>query len=307
MVHLIRIFSIFMIAALLVACDEKKETVSASQEVLAKAAETNMQIFQVRGVIKEIKPDSKTVSVRHEDIPGYMQAMTMDLETRDTDVSKFAVGDYISFRMLVTDNDGWIDQLKKVEGTAPKPTELPSRGNAFRPSRDVEMLNIGDALPEYSFTNQSGENFKTTDFKGKALAIHFIFTSCPFPTYCPRMSQNFSQALQKLKESSNGPTNYHFLSITIDPERDSPQVLEAYGKTHSYDPQVWTYATGDPIEIRAITEQFGQTFWKEGGTINHNLRTIVLNGEGLVHKILPSNEWQVDELVEAIATAAKKK
>ena len=120
------------------------------------------------------------------------------------------------------------------------------------------------------------------------------------------MSQNFAQALKQLKSSGNAPTNYQFLTITIDPETDTPAVLEKYARTYQYDPAKWTFATGDLIEITAITEQLGQTFWREGGTINHNLRTVVFDTGGRVHTILPSNEWKAEELVEAIISAAGK-
>lgn len=306
----LRFSLICLLGVTAVSCGQR----NAAEEPLPKKEETttvlntNLQIFQVRGEIKELKPDGKTVRIQHEEIPGYMAAMTMNLEARDTDLSGFKPGDYISFRMLVTEDDGWIDQLQKVDASAVKsPTELPSRRGAFRPSRDVEVLDVGDTLPEYTFTNQFGKVFKTSDFKGNAVAINFIFTSCPFPTYCPRMSQNFAQALKQLKESKDAPTNWHLLTITIDPETDSPAVLERYAKTYNYDPQRWTFATGDPVEITAITEQLGQTFWREGGTINHNLRTVVLDGQGRLQTILPSNEWPVEELVEAVIAAAGKK
>ncbi|MBA4148293.1 MAG: SCO family protein [Verrucomicrobia bacterium] len=295
----------------LVSCGQEndpKESLPKTEEPIA-AANTNLQIFQVRGEIKEIKPDGKTVRIQHEEIPDYMAAMTMNLEARDTDLSAFKPGDYISFRMLVTEDDGWIDQLQKVDAASAvkPPTELPSRRGSFRLSRDVEVLDVGDVLPDYSFTNQFGKTFKMSDFKGKALAINFIFTKCPFPTYCPRMAQNFSQALKQLKQSKDARTNWHFLTITIDPETDTPAVLEGYAKTYNYDPQRWTFATGDLVEITAITEQLGQTFWREGGTINHNLRTVVIDGEGRLQTILPSNEWPVEELVKAMISAASAK
>ncbi|MFN7141579.1 MAG: SCO family protein [Limisphaerales bacterium] len=317
---MVQVFKFMLVAglsAMLVSCGQRNETTPAGESQTATDAPavaqtndaSNLQIFQVRGEIREIKPDGKTVRMRHEEIPGYMPAMTMDLEARETDLSQFKPGDYVSFRMLVTDDDGWIDQLQKVEPAQAKvaPTELPSRRGSFRPSRDVEVLSVGDVLPEYSFTNEFGKAFKTSQFHGKALAINFIFTTCPFPTYCPRMSQNFAQALNKMKQSPEAGTNFHFLTITIDPETDKPAVLQSYAKTYNYDPKFWTFATGDLIEITAITEQLGQTFWREGGTINHNLRTVVLDGEGRIKTILPGNEWPVDELVQAMKAALPKR
>ena len=84
--------------------------------------------------------------------------------------------------MIVTDDDGWIDQVKKLDVP---PTELPSRAS-FRRVRDVDPLNVGDPLPEYHFTNEFEQTVSLSQFKGDAVAFTFIFTTCPFPTMCPR-------------------------------------------------------------------------------------------------------------------------
>ena len=266
-----------------------------------KSSATNQQIFQVKGVVQEIKPDGKSAVIKHEEIPNYMAAMTMEFETKNTnELRGLKAGDAISFRMIVTGDDGWIDQVKKLNVP---PTEPPSRGT-FRRVRDVEPLNVGDLLPQYHFTNELGNAVSLKELKGKALAIDFIFTTCPFPTMCPRLSQNFSETQKKLKEMPNAPTNWHLLTISFDPEKDTPAVLKNYAGRFSYDPQHWSFLTGDLMEITAIAEQFGQMFWREGGSISHNARTVVIDADGKVQKIIPENKWTSDQLVEEILKAA---
>lgn len=261
------------------------------------------KVYQVKGAVVEIKPNRKTAKIKHEEIPGYMAAMTMDLDVKDTnELTGLKAGDAISFRMLVTEDDGWIDQVKKL-GTA-SPTELPSR-QSIRLARDVEPLNVGDVVPEYHFTNQLGQPISLSQFKGQAVAITFIFTTCPFPTFCPRMSQNFAEAQKKLKQMPDPPKNWQLLEISFDPEKDTPAVLKRYADRYDYDPAHWSFLTGDLIDITAICEQFGVQFWREGGTINHNLRTVVIDSQGKVHKILPANDWKSDQLVEEIIKAAQ--
>jgi protein SCO1/2 len=231
-----------------------------------------------------------------------MDAMTMPFETKNTnELRGLKPGDSISFRLIVTDDDGWIDQVKKLNVA---PSETPSRATVRR-ARDVEMLNIGDTVPEYHFTNQLGQAVSLSDFKGQALAIDFIFTTCPFPTMCPRLSQNFSDAQERIKAMPNAPTNWRLLTITFDPERDTVAVLKSYAERHNYDPQHWSFLTGDLIEITAIAEQFGQTFWTEGGSISHNIRTVVIDANGKVQKIIPDNKWTSEELVNEILKAAE--
>ena len=295
-------FSRFFFAALLagiaVSCGKKSENFFTE-----KFAHTNQQLFQVRGVVEEIKPDGKSAVIKHEEIPNYMAAMTMEFETKNTnELRGLKPGDAISFRMIVTGDDGWIDQVKKLNVP---PTETPSR-STFRRVRDVEMLNVGDALPEYHFTNQLGQAVSLSQFKGQVVAMDFIFTTCPFPTMCPRLSQNFSDAQRKLKEMPNAPTNWHLLTISFDPGKDTPAVLKDYAGRFNYDPAHWSFLTGDLIEITAIAEQFGQTFWREGGSISHNVRTAVVNVNGKIQKIIPENKWTSDELVAEILSAAKQ-
>ena len=122
-------------------------------------AKTN-QVFEVKGVIKELKPDGKTVQIRHEAITNYMPAMVMPLEAKEPkELAGLKAGDEVKFRMTVTDDDVWIDQIQKL--TIEKPNPLPSKAGEFHFSRDVEPLQVGDALPEYHFTNELGQAVST--------------------------------------------------------------------------------------------------------------------------------------------------
>lgn len=270
-------------------------------------AKTNLQTFQVKGVIKELFPEKKKVKIAHEDIPNYMEAMTMMLDVRNaSELAGLQVGDSVAFRMLVTDDDGWIDQLKKLDGPR---TPLPPEPSTFRRVREVEPLAVGDKLPDYTFTNTLGRAVRLGEFQGRALAITFIFTRCPFPTFCPRLSSNFSEAAEKLKAAANGPTNWHLFSITIDPEYDTPERLRAYAQRYKADPDHWDHLTGALIDITAISEQFGLQFWRSNPNepINHNVRTVVVDATGRIQWITPENEWKSDTLVEQMVRAARAK
>jgi len=213
-----------------------------------------------------------------------------------------APGDVVTFRIVVQGNKGWIDQLKNTGAK----TNVPPTTGPFRAVRDVEPLNEGDLLPEYHFTNQLGQAVSTAQFKGQALAITFLFTRCPYPNFCPLMANNFSQTARKLLATSNAPTNWHLLTITFDPENDTPEVLRTYAEAHHADPTHSTFATGTLVDITAIGEQFGLAFWKEEGSIiNHNLRTVVIDASGRVQKIFTGNTWQPEDLVAEMIKAAK--
>ncbi|MDB6108536.1 MAG: electron transport protein SCO1/SenC, partial [Pedosphaera sp.] len=232
-------------------------------------------------------------------------AMTMPFDVRDTnELRGLQSGDAVSFRMIIAGDDAWIDQLKKLN--VPRAEELPSRP-AFRVTRDVDPLKVGELLPDYHFTNQLGQAISTRQFKGQALAFTFFFTRCPYPTFCPLVSNNFDGARKKLLAMPDGPKNWHLLEISFDTELDSPDALKTYAERYKYDPKYWSFVTGDLLEVTAIADQVGETFWHEGGSITHNLRTVVVDAQGRVQKIIPENKWTSDELVAEIIKAAAAK
>jgi protein SCO1/2 len=302
------IFAITVALALaLTGCKDQSPPASAPAKTNAASATPTQQVFQVKGVVEEVRLARNAVVIKHETIPNYMEAMTMQFDVKDTnELTGLQPGDDVSFRMIVTDDDGWIDQIKRLGTTSPIITNAPE---TFRVVREVEPLKVGDAMPEYHFTNQLGKAVSLSDFKGQAVAFTFIFTRCPFPDFCPRMSKSFEAIQNQLKTMPNAPTNWHLLSITIDPAFDTPAVLKNYATQYKYDPARWSYLTGALIDITAIAEQFGLLFWrpdpKQPGGLNHNLRTVVLTPGGKVHKIFPENTWKPEDVVAAVVEAAK--
>jgi protein SCO1/2 len=266
-------------------------------------SQIKQEVHSAKGVIIEVTPAEKKVTIKHEDIPGYMHGMTMPFDVKDiNELTGLAPGDPVSFRIVVSGNKGWVDQIRKIGAR----TNLPPATAPVRVARQIEPLDEGDLLPAYHFTNQLGRAISTSQFKGQALAITFLFTRCPFPNFCPLMANNFAEAQKKLLTMPNAPTNWHLLTISFDPEFDTPEVLRNYASTHGADPARWTFATGALDEITAMGEQFGLAFWKEqAGIISHNLRTVVIDPTGHVQKIFTGNDWQPEDLVAEIAKAAK--
>jgi protein SCO1 len=258
--------------------------------------------FFVQGVVREVAADRRTAMVEHETIPGYMEAMTMPIEVKDpAELNALEPGDTIFFRLVVTSNDAWMDQVTRL---AKAPTE-PAPLQGPRQVRWVDPLQVGDPMPDCLLTNQFGQPFQLLDLQGKALALTFIFTRCPLPTFCPRMSDHFATAARVLQADPDAPRNWHLLTLSFDPEHDTPSVLDQYAERYEADPNHWTFATGALIEIDALTEQVGLTFGRTGAVFDHNLRTVVLNPRGIVRKIFIGNQWTPAELVTELTAAAR--
>jgi protein SCO1/2 len=289
------------LAALSVSCSKHAVEVITPTPTLTTPTQ---QVFQVKGTIIELLTGERSVRIKHEAIPGYMDAMTMPFDVKDTnELAGLKVGDGISFRLMVTAQEGWIDQLKKI--SAPRTNTLPTTG-PFRFVREVEPLNIGDPLPDYHFTNHLGQPVKLAQFRGQALAFTFIFTRCPYPNFCPLMSNNFREVQDALLKIPNAPTNWHLFTISFDPDWDTPARLKAYAEGLSHDPRHWSFLTGELVDITAIAEQVGEVFTRDadGPGISHNLRTVVVDARGRVQKIIPENKWKPAELVAEIVKAA---
>jgi protein SCO1 len=287
------------LSLLLAACGRQTpENGSATPAASVPGART----FFVQGVVRELTADRRTAIVDHETIPGYMEAMTMPIEVKDpAELNDLEPGDTIFFRLLVTHDDAWMDQVTRLAKATPEPA--PPQGP--RQVRWVDPLEVGDALPDYPLTNQFGQPFQLRDLHGKAVALTFIFTRCPLPTFCPRMSDHFATAARALKADPDAPLNWHLLTVSFDPEHDTPSVLRQYAERYAADPTRWTFATGALLEIDALTEQFGLTFGRTGAVFDHNLRTVVLNPHGIVRRIFVGNQWSPDELVTELTAAAR--
>ncbi|MBI2926236.1 MAG: SCO family protein [Verrucomicrobia bacterium] len=270
----------------------------------AAPAAPAVRTFPVRGTIQELKPDGTTAVIKHEEIPGFMAAMTMPLEVKDPkELAGLQPGDEISFRLVVTETESWIEGVTKLASAkpgGPKPTPH------TRLVREVDPLNVGDLMPDYRFTNELGQAMSLSQLKGQAYALTFVFTRCPLPDFCPRMSSNFTEAAKKLRARPDAPKNWRLLTISFDVDWDTPARLWEYARRYQYDPAHWSFLTGAIIDIDAITEQFGLMFARDESGVNfsHTLRTAVIDARGRVQRIFIGNEWKSEELVEELVKAA---
>jgi protein SCO1/2 len=256
--------------------------------------------YEVRGIIRGLAPDHTSVDVEHEDIRGFMPSMTMPLSVHDQkEIVDLKLGDGIAFRLNVTDQDVWIDQVRKIPAND---VHLPSPTPAATTSpHSFSRLREGDAMPWFRLTTQDGEQITLETFRGHPFVLTFVFTRCPLPTFCPRMSQNFSELQKAIKKDEGGLERTRLLSITIDPSFDTPKVLKQYAAYQKADPDVWTFATGQPSQIDELTHLFSVYVQTEGGTISHGLATALINKGGEIEKIWRGNAWTPAEVIQEIS------
>ena len=256
--------------------------------------------FTVRGVARGAVPAKSQLIVKHEEIPGYMDAMTMPFQVRDPKIlESVKPGDFITFQLHVTDKDHWIDGLKIVaagvgEKESPEPQKI----------TDIAPFKPGDPLPALTFSDERGQPIKLEDYRGKALAITFLYTRCPLPNFCPLLSEKFRTVQESLLADPAAPKNWQLLSVTIEPEHDTAEVLQRYAKLQRADAAHWRFATGDLRDITVLGLRSGLEFWEGGSEITHNLRTVVFDAQGRMRKVFTENTWTAAALAAELHAAA---
>ena len=254
--------------------------------------------YEMRGRILEFAPGRETVTIEHEEVPGFMPAMVMPFYVKDPKVVAGAkVGDAVSFRFVLVSKDSWIDRLVPIDGNslrlakAPRVTPPP---NAAAP-----RLREGDRLPEFRLVDQDGKAVTGASFAGESLILTFIFTRCPVPNFCPLMTSHFEELQRKMANAAAPKAK--LLSISFDTEFDQPAILKAYGEAHGADSAVWTVATGERGEIAKLTGAFSVYVKPEGGTLSHGLCTALVDPRGTIIALWRGNGWSPDEVMHKLA------
>lgn len=279
---------------------------SGTSETARVAASAQAGVYAVTGVVRELRDGGSNVLIRHDAIPGYMVAMTMPFTVRDPrEVARVQPGDQVTFRLLVTDDESWIDSVTRVGVAAAAPAFDYEQSRVVR---DVEPLELGQLMPDYPFTNEFGAPVTLSDYRGKVVGLTFIFTRCPLPDFCPRMLKNFTAVAEQLAARSAGATNWHLLTMTIDPAFDTVPVLRTHAERYQYNPKRWTFLTGALIDIDAITEQVGLVFRRQtpNALPDHNLRTLLIDSHGRLKKIVVGNTWKPEEFVADMVSEMEK-
>lgn len=256
--------------------------------------------YDLEGRVVAVDTASRTLTVAHSDVAGLMPAMTMPfLVARSDDwiFDKIAPGDHIHAMLVMTERA----ELADISFTKANPPE----GDG---TSKVRISEAGDTVPNFVFLNQSGKTVRLEQFRGKPLLLTFIYTRCPIPDYCPLLSSHFLEVLRLLQADQTAFTKAQLLSISFDPEHDTPTVLHDYGTAYvkAIDPtfQHWQFVTASPEETRKAADFFGMSYDPSSSQIVHNLRTTLIGADGKIIKVYPGNQWKADEAARDFAAAA---
>jgi len=271
-----------------------------NQQSAAPSSAENFKVYKLRGKVVSTNSSSGEVTLNHEAIPGFMEAMTMPYKLKDPSIlTELHPGDILTADVLVSqdpDADVLLDHIVVVAQGKPD----------YRPTVSYHVPAQGDEVPDFKLRNQDDRPIQLARFKGKALLITFIYTRCPRPDFCPRVTRNFADINRQLAATPALYDKTHLLCVSFDPDNDTPARLRAYGAQYigSDSNQAfahWDFAVPDKPVLQQMAQYFdvGITTGSDD-TITHTLSTTLIGPDGKVVKFYPGNEWTADQITQDV-------
>jgi len=256
--------------------------------------------YPLQGQVLAVNREKKEITIKHEDIPNFMPGMTMSFGVATPELLEGREpGEMVMATLEVVNALGKLTSITRT-GMAPLPKGGILAGN---------ILGVGDAVPDAAFIDQANARRSISEWRGKVMAITFVYARCPLPTFCPLMNQNFSKIQKAIAADAALKDRSALLSISFDPDNDTPEVLAAEARRYQANPAVWSFLTGDRATIDRFSAAMGVGLTREPGSteIVHNLRTIVINPEGRIAAIFSSNDWTTTAVLDAMRAAVTKR
>ncbi|MGA2003586.1 MAG: SCO family protein [Terriglobales bacterium] len=259
--------------------------------------------YPMQGEVVAKNAAANEITVSHGDIPGFMDAMAMPYRVKaPAIIQEVEPGDKIAAEVVVNGNDRsdyWLDNVRI--------TDKSGRGK-MRPQPGSSMLMPGAHVPDVALTNQDGRRIRLSDFAGKAVLVTFIYTRCPMPDFCPRLSSQFARIHDELKKNAEDYKKMHLLTISFDPKYDTPAVLRKYGLTYLNGDEAgfkhWDFASTNQSDLHSLAQAFGLQYAEDGDLITHTMNIVLIAPDGTVANYWGTN-WTWTELMESLQHAAR--
>ncbi len=267
----------------------------------AATAQSAAKRYALKGKVVSIDKQAGTANINNEPIPGFMDPMVMPYTIKPpATLDQLQPGDTITADVVVqADNTYWLENVKITAH---------SQTPADKPTATVHIPSPGDEVPDFKLINQNGHRTSLHQYRGQTLLLTLIYTRCPFPDFCPRVSHEFASIDRQVRADPARYGRTHLLSISFDPAHDTPKILRAYGFScaGSKDPALftrWEFSVIPQTALPEFADYFALTYEEEGGLITHSLSTAVISPDGKIFKWYHGADWQASDLLQDIATA----
>jgi protein SCO1 len=274
--------------------------------VTSASSTPGYKTYKMRGKVVFTNASTKEVTLQHGAIAGFMDAMTMPYKVKDPNIlSELHPGDMITADLLVSQHDDadiFLDNIVVVAQGKPD----------YKPQAMYHVPQTGDAVPDFALRNQDGKQIHLSQFRGNQLLVTFIYTRCPVPNFCPRVTRNFADLHRRIAADPALAGRTQLLCVSFDPENDTPARLRAYGATYIGSDAAsafarWNFAVPDKQTLAKMAQFFDIGLTNEAdNTITHTLSTTLIGADGRVERFYPGNEWTVDEIFTDVRQSAAK-
>jgi protein SCO1/2 len=270
---------------------------SCSKPPAAVAAPAGPKRYPLTGEVVAVDPVHDRLTVKHDDVPGLMPGMTMEFAAAAGDVASVHPGERIRAQ-LVADLQAprlesiWPDDRVSTDAVAAGQRHL---REDTHDRGDAVYRDLGETLPDFALYDQAGRVVQSGRFRGKQVMLNFIYSRCPFANMCPAATMKM-MATQRLAAQAH-IANIEFVSVTLDPEHDTPGVLHDYASARGIDTTNFSFLTGPPGAIRDLLTQFGVVAESEGEILKHTLATLLIDERGRIVWRADGSEWEPKDFV----------
>lgn len=269
--------------------------------LVALACERGPELFDAVGVVEGVHPDLRQVVLDHEDIPGLMPAMTMSFDVPDPAILEgIEPGQRVRFRLSFDGRSYRVVSIERLgaEDGGGEHGAAPSAGSAGLDAVAAES----EPAPEFDLVDQDGRPLSLASLRGKIVLLDFVFANCPGP--CPILTATHVRVQKTLPAEVRG--RVWFASITLDPERDTPEALRRYATSRGADLASWSFLTGPKEQVEDVIRRYGVGKARlQGGEIQHVVVTLLIDAEGRVARRYFGLEHHADDLARDLAEAAR--
>ena len=292
-----RLFLLLGFSALLAfspACNHGKSQAGDS------SSQSSPKRYSLKGKVISVDKNAGTANIDNEPVAGFMDKMIMPYNIKPASaLDQLQPGDSIAADVVVDSDKYWLENVKVTAHGKP---------SADKPTAAVHIPEPGDQVPDFKLVNQNGKSVSLRQYRGETLVLTLIYTRCPFPDFCPRVSHEFAAIDQQVRADLARYGKTHLLSISFDPAHDTPKILRAYGFScaGSKDPAVfahWEFAAIPQTELPEFANYFALTYEQDGGLITHSLSTAVISPDGKIFRWYHGSEWQASDLLSDIAAS----
>jgi protein SCO1/2 len=276
-----------------------------SADLRAQAKATR---YAMRGMVLAIDAAHHSVVISHDAITGVMPSMTMPFEVSEQkQLSGLAPGAIVTFTLVISQSSSHIERVRVVRYESVEQDPLAARRLRLLQQMTraaAAPLNIGQPVPDFTLTDQAHARVSLSQFRGKVVALNFVYTSCVLPQFCYRMA-NYFGVMQKRFKDRLGP-DLVLLTVTFDPARDTPERLAEYGRQWNADARVWHFLTGSSTAVRRVTSQFGLDAFPDEGLFSHSTRTVLIDRNGVLAASIEGNQFTATQLSDLVDTVLRR-